>query len=81
IPQSVRGLRRVCAVHKISVSPIVTLLWSETPTSTGSPDLNVKEKSRPTAEEPQAPLASTEPTAIDLNVVDKPQPDEYSVED
>ncbi|KAG8909444.1 hypothetical protein FRC02_007789 [Tulasnella sp. 418] len=83
IPQSVRVLRRVCAVHKISVPPIVTLLWSEAPTSTDSPDSMVKEKSRPDTEEPQAPLDSTEHAEVDP-VVDfnnvEPKLEGYSVE-
>ncbi|KAG8909403.1 hypothetical protein FRC02_007801 [Tulasnella sp. 418] len=84
IPQSVRVLRRVCAVHKISVAPIVTLLWSETPASTNSPDSTMEEKSRPTTEEPQTPSSSTEHTKVDTAVdpdnVNEPKLEEYSVE-
>ncbi|KAG8910110.1 hypothetical protein FRC02_007383 [Tulasnella sp. 418] len=53
-PKSVRVLRRICAVHRIAVAPIVTLLWNDTPPCTDSPEsvpAITEEKSLPTAHE------------------------------
>ncbi|KAG8943788.1 hypothetical protein FRC03_002315, partial [Tulasnella sp. 419] len=81
IPKSVRVLRRLCAVHRIAVAPIVTLLWNDTPPRTDSPDsvsAITEEKSLPTAHELTQPT-EVEP-AINQSGAEKSQYGEDSAE-
>ncbi|KAG8909217.1 hypothetical protein FRC02_007936 [Tulasnella sp. 418] len=80
IPKSVRVLRRICAVHRITVAPIVTLLWNDTPPRTDSPEsvpAITEDKSLLTAREFIQP---TEESAVDHDSGEKSQYDEDSAE-
>ncbi|KAG8938263.1 hypothetical protein FRC03_007457 [Tulasnella sp. 419] len=81
IPKSVRVLRRICAVHRIAVAPIVTLLWNDTSPRTDSPEslpAITKEKSLPTARQFIQPTEKE--SATDHSNGEKSQYDEDSAE-